>query len=822
MMPGAVHSVIRTRRAGVRAASALLAVSALISAFTPARAADAWRARVTGRLLALYDAAARDRSAAQPNSSGTAGSTAGAPSFATVPSGSTSRAPFVPRIDASGRVQIDVHYDCASAAPRAALASAGLSIETSIDLPPYCVVEGWAAPGALADIAQVAGVRSVTIPSYALPPHAPGRTFGPSPSSGPNESKSAPHGAKRTPRARIQSAIGTAIDANGIAIMRADEFVSQTGIRGAGVTVGIQSTGVASLAVIQQRGELPSVQVFMPAGESIPNLADEGTALLEEVHAVAPDAGLAFCGPNTFVEYTSCLQQLIGAGATVLVDDVIFLSSDPMSLSNAESQAVESLLERNPSVALFTVVGNYNGSYWEGAYTPVALASQGLPTLSCPTANGTQTDAYVAEFGSSASEQLTVTGDGTFPVFFAWADPSGANVSQFDVYWSNNADSTQSGCFSTAGVNGNNITPSMSLTAGTYTLYVATPDASSAGKFLKLWMGGDGLTFLSTATPGGIISAQAYASKAITIGAVNGSDGIGNQIETFSSVGPLSLAFPAPQTVQEPALVAPDGIAVDAAGTYFAADLFPDGNFYGTSASVPNAGAVAALLRAAFPQLTVPQLLQTLTAGAVQLGVSLPDAAFGYGRIDAMGALATLPAPTITALPDSTVDAGASTPPLSFSVSGTGSLHFVVTSSNTSLVPATLAAPGAPGVSIQPSGCGTSVSSCTAMITAAAGAGGTTNLTLEAADGANRFAPAVMKITVNGPPPSGTSSTSGTSSASAADTAAPSGGGAFGWLELDILGMLAAWRAACRALRPRCSSVALKRPLRLKSPVARD
>jgi len=636
MAPRAVkHSGMRRLCANVVVLSALLGFAALLFGHpVPADAADVWRARVSTKLLALYDAAARGESASAGSSLPASQS-----SSAAAVSSPASPSPFAPHTDANGRVQIDVRYDCASPAPRAALIAAGMSIATSVDVPPLCVAEGWAAPDALANIASVGAVTSVTLPSYALPPHAPRAPTAPA-------NRGAPHGLEQAPRDKLQSPTGSVIDGNGVTITRADQFISQTGNRGTSVTVGVQSTGVSSLATIQQRGEVPAVvQVLTPSGGSSSNLADEGTVLLEEVHAVAPGAGLAFCGPNTFVEYTSCLQQLIGAGATILLDDVIFIGQDLMSADGTDTKAVEALLESNPSVALFTTVGNYNGSYWEGTYSPVSLASQSLPQLTCPLTDGTQqVDAYVAEFGGSPSEQLTVNQGGTFLMLLAWADPSDANVSRFDVYWSNNADATQKGCFSTAGVSGNIITPSVTLAAGTYTLYIATPDASATGKLLKLWFGGDGLTFLSTATPGGIVSAQAYAPQAITIGAVNGSDGVGNQIENFSSVGPLSLAFPAPQSVQAPTLVAPDGIYVDAAGTYFASMLFPDGNFYGTSASVPNAAAVAALLRGAFPGLTVPQLVQALTSGAAQLGATVPDNTYGYGRVDAMGALATLTA----------------------------------------------------------------------------------------------------------------------------------------------------------------------------------
>lgn len=775
------RSGVRTPRSSTPTASVLLMAALLASTGVRAGFDDAWRARVSANLLAIYDAVSRHASAHASRSTG-------APSSTAAPS------PFVPHIDAGGRVQVDVHYDCASRAPVEALTAAGLSIGATVHVPPLCVLEGWVAPASLASIARVAGVTRVTIPSYPLPPHAP-------PASPAVPGRPTAPGAPRPARPQVkqQSPTGLAIDGNGISIMHADQFVVQTGSGGAGITVGVQSAGATSLTLIQARGELPKVQVLTPSGQSSPSLGDEGTVLLEEVHAVAPQAGLAFCGPNTFVEYTSCLQQLIGAGATILVDDVIFPGLDLMSAANPDTQAVETLLTENPSVALFTAAGNYNGSYWEGPYAPVSLASQSLATLTCPLPGGTQTDAYVAEFGNSPSEQLTVNSAGTFPLMFAWADPFDANMSQFDVYWSNNADPTQSGCFSTAGVNGNLITPNLGLAAGSYTIYVATPDASAAGKFLKFWVGGDGLTFLSTASPGGIVSAQAYAAGAITIGAVDGSDGSGNQIETFSSLGPLTLEFPTPSKVQAPILVAPDGIYVDAAGTYFESLLFPDGNFYGTSASVPNAGAVAALLRGAFPELTVPQLVQTLTSSAAQLGGSVPDDTYGYGRVDAMGALATFPAPTITALPDSTIEAGASTPPLAFSVTGTGTLRFRVTSSNASLVPATLAA-SAPGVSIAPSGCGASVSSCTATVTAAAGAGGTTSVTLYAVDGANRSAAAPMTITVEGPPPSASPPPPTASSENAPPSSG--GGGAIGWLEIATLTLLTLIAAARATLGP--------------------
>ena len=311
---------------------------------------------------------------------------------------------------------------------------------------------------------------------------------------------------------------------------------------------------------------------------------------------------------------------------------------------------------------------------------------------------------------------------------------------------------TPTGCFSTAGATTDQVVQSVTLPPGTYTLVVASPDATAAGKFLKLWAGGDGLTMLSAATAGGVVSPQQLAPGVLMVGAVNGSDGLGNSIEPFSSTGPVTLAVPAFAQLQAPTLAAPDGIAVDASGTYFESELFPDGNFYGTSASVANAAAVAALLRSAFPTLSVPQITNALEGGATVLGAAAPDEVYGYGRIDALGALGTLPAPTMTALADATSSGSASTATQPFTLTGTGALHFTVSSTNTALVPNSIVTAGTPGVTVS-SGCGTTTLSCTLLVTPALGQSGTATLTVSALDGANRPASAQLLFTATNPAP---------------------------------------------------------------------
>jgi len=646
------------------------------------------------------------------------------------------------RFDAQGRVEADVHYDCSSSVPKAALAAAGLTPSGTTHLPPLCVVEGWVAPSALPKIAAVAGVTRIRTPSYVR------------------------HSPRPVMKSTAATPASTPIDGNAVTIMHADQFVAQAGGGGNGVIVGVQSQGVTSLATIQNRHELPSVSVLTTAAGATPSTADEGTALLQEVHAVAPSAGLAFCEPQTFVQYTACLQQFVQAGATVMVDDILFFDQDPMSSNGTDAAALQQFLAQNPNVALFTAGGNDNGSYWEGTYTPVAVSSLGIANITCP--GSTQVDTYVNQFSPNADEILSITTSYAIsvPVTVAWSDPPGTNSSNFDIYWSNGTDS---GCISTAAATAAVVSQRINLSPGPNKLYIATPDASLAGKFVKLWVGGDGLTTLSISTPGSFVTPQNFVTGSIGIGAVNGSDGIGNNIESFSSRGPITVRYPSAAKLQAPVLVAPDGIYVDTAGTYFASELFPDGNFYGTSAAAPNAAAVAALIRGAFPNLSVAQLMTALETGATQLGASAPDYTFGYGRVDAMGALGTLAAPTMTSLQDVSIDAGSSTTSSAqpFTVSGTGALHFAVTSTNSTLVPTQVSAAGTAGINVSPAGCGSTTLTCSLTVTAANYQGGTATVTVSAVDGAGRAAPATLHVTVTNPqtappaPPAPTTTNSG-------------------------------------------------------------
>ncbi len=222
-----MSSVISNRH-GWHSASMAISAIAVISGVAGA-AQSGWDTVVSPELARIYSQAS-----------------AGSATLGTGAAGSRAR------YDSEGRVQIDVRFDCATAAPTQQLAAAGLQINVTVKRAPMCVVEGWAPPSALPGIAAIANVQQVKLPAYALKRPRIG----------------AVQGSSRVLRQNAPQTSGApAIDGTAVSIMRADVFASQTGISGAGVTVGVISDDVTSLALIQSRDELPAVQVVTLTGE---------------------------------------------------------------------------------------------------------------------------------------------------------------------------------------------------------------------------------------------------------------------------------------------------------------------------------------------------------------------------------------------------------------------------------------------------------------------------------------------------------------------------------------------------------------------------
>ena len=131
---------------------------------------------------------------------------------------------------------------------------------------------------------------------------------------------------KAAEAARLEAALAP-VASQGDKAHAADAARAQLQVTGVGVKVCVLSDGVDALVASQAAGELPEVDV-LPEQEGA---GDEGTAMLEIVHDLAPNAELGFAtavsGDAEFADNVRALR--FQAGCDVLVDDILYFNESP-------------------------------------------------------------------------------------------------------------------------------------------------------------------------------------------------------------------------------------------------------------------------------------------------------------------------------------------------------------------------------------------------------------------------------------------------------------------------------------------------------------
>ena len=157
------------------------------------------------------------------------------------------------------------------------------------------------------------------------------------------------------------------------------------GVNGAGVKIGVLSDGVRSLGASQSFGDLGPVTVL--AGQT--GNGDEGTAMLEIVHDLAPAAELYFAtaGPSLSA-FAQNIRNLAALGCHIIVDDVRYFVESPFqdgqtgtSQTNGGivAQAVKDV--SNAGVLYFSSAGNSgnktdgSSGTWEGDFLSAGAAT---------------------------------------------------------------------------------------------------------------------------------------------------------------------------------------------------------------------------------------------------------------------------------------------------------------------------------------------------------------------------------------------------------------------------------------------------------------
>jgi hypothetical protein len=434
------------------------------------------------------------------------------------------------------------------------------------------------------------------------------------------------------------------------------------GLDGSGVKIGVisDSVGIADpqgFAADKQNGELPpTVQVIQEGLNS--SDTDEGRAMLEEIHDLAPSSPLAFAtGDDDVVNMASNIRRLLDAGCKVIVDDLGY-EYEPMFQDGVISQAINDVVAAGATYV--SAVGN-DGA---GGYERTAQYVTGQ--VSVPnggTANGTFVNFAPAPASPDTTLQFTASefGDLVFQWDNPWDGNTGVVSANMDIFlYKLNTSSQTYQFFASSTDNNSNGTGTgqptetiFGVLPGTYQMLIQlkSVDAGSQAPtmYRMVLSNGQGTGISNFDYPGQIGSAYGHSAGAntISVGAVNASGSLTTN-EAFSSSGPVTYAFDAngnrlasPLTLNKP-----DVSGVDHVTTSFFGDPGPNGTFFfnGTSAAAPNVAAVAALLYQYEPWAHQPQILAAMESTASPLNGAAAgtwDPQGGYGLVNGAKAIST-------------------------------------------------------------------------------------------------------------------------------------------------------------------------------------
>jgi hypothetical protein len=421
-------------------------------------------------------------------------------------------------------------------------------------------------------------------------------------------------------------------------------------INGTGIKIGVMSNGVVSLAQAQASGDLGAVTVL--PGQT--GTGDEGTAMLEIVHDLAPGAQLYFATANTGItQFAQNIRDLRAAGCDIIVDDVFYFVETPfqdgqLTPTNTNGGVVvQAVNDVTADGALYFSSAGNSGNLtqntsgtWEGDFVDGGAGAAPVPTPS-PALR-------LHNFGGQNFNVLTVANT-TAPVSLSWSDPLGASANDYDLFRLNSTGTTVQA--SSTNIQSGTQDPYEQVTQAAGSRIVIVKKPTAANRFLHLSTNRGQLSIRTAGTTYGHSHAANAFSVAATpaVGPFPNPHSTANVTETFSSDGPRRIFFQANGTEytpgdfsstggivrQKPDITAADGVQVTGVGGF-------GSPFFGTSAAAPNAAAIAALIKSANPSLTPAQIRTALTSTAIDIMTPGVDRTSGVGIIDAFSAIQSL------------------------------------------------------------------------------------------------------------------------------------------------------------------------------------
>ncbi|GLY41979.1 hypothetical protein Amsp01_080020 [Amycolatopsis sp. NBRC 101858] len=458
-------------------------------------------------------------------------------------------------------------------------------------------------------------------------------------------------------KSQRSAAAAATLTSEGDRAHNADIARQQFGVTGVGVKACALSDGVDSLAASQAKGELPP-NVDVIAGQE--GDGDEGTAMLEIIHDLAPNAALGFASAfNSDASFADNIRKLrFESHCDVIVDDVIYFKESPFQ-DWIIAQAVNDVTA--DGALYFSSAGNEGNvadgtaGHWEGDFVD---SGKSVGKFAGTAHN------FAGAAGNQIYEPVSDASSAGVPVTLHWSDPLGASSNDYDLYLLNSAGAVVS--FSQNVQDGTQDpyeilqTPAFGGTG----LRLAVVKFSGQNRYLSLSAlrgrfkdSADGLKAYNTP---GVTVGHSAARDAFSVAATPAAAAFGRPLEPgdpanptgpfpgafssaskaerFTSDGPRRVFYEADGTPITPGNVSSTGGEVRNKPEITAADgvktsVSGFSPFFGTSAAAPHAGAIAALVLSGNPGLPPSEVREALINTAVDIETPGRDNFTGSGVI---------------------------------------------------------------------------------------------------------------------------------------------------------------------------------------------
>ena len=438
-------------------------------------------------------------------------------------------------------------------------------------------------------------------------------------------------GAHESSGAITEAAVGS----GGATAAQVQQALDESGlsVNGTGIKVGVLSDSFNNLrgaANDEADGALPSasnVDVIKDLGSGG---TDEGRAMMQIIHDIAPGASMAFyTASDGEQDFANGILALAAAGCKVIVDDESYFD-EPFFQNGVVAQAIQTV--EAEGVTYVTAAGNDASNAYQAAWSPISGTFDGVALTNAES------------FGGSLVQTITINTEGTglaIPLLLEWNQAYGAATSDLEMLVFRNGS-----LVGTATNQSEPTNPWVGIdlsTSGTYQVAIENLSGPNPG-LIKEVIEGDGLPATISGANSGTVVGHAMTPGAISTGAVSVADtpafGFSTAVsESFSSSGAgTELLFANNGTaLSSPDVLSPVAVSgVDDIATTVTGNL---SDFYGTSAASASLAGVAALILAADPNLTSAQVEQIMEQTAAPMSNSAVSGA-GLVQVDAAVAAA--------------------------------------------------------------------------------------------------------------------------------------------------------------------------------------